>query len=204
MPVASQGTRRGHDVEVARQGRRYGRLEVRRGDIVTIVLPGACGKPRPALVIQSDYFSALGSVTVLPADGPNPGTRSPMPTASPASTLTYPSRSDQARLRRWRPRAERQLRLMRLAVRAFAVDLDAEHALQAPCPTHRHMRRSGRFDGTLFRLRLVALASTRRRHRCAQLAVRGKHAVEPRQVHPWRAAPGPPGAPPDETFVCTR
>jgi mRNA interferase MazF len=39
---------------------------VRRGDIVTIVLPGAYGKPRPALVIQSDYFATLGSVTVLP------------------------------------------------------------------------------------------------------------------------------------------
>lgn len=46
--------------------RRYGRLEVRRGEVVTIVLPGAYGKPRPALVIQSDLFDALGSVTVLP------------------------------------------------------------------------------------------------------------------------------------------
>jgi mRNA interferase MazF len=41
-------------------------LEVRRGDIVTIVLPGAYGKPRPALIIQSDLFDALPSVTVLP------------------------------------------------------------------------------------------------------------------------------------------
>lgn len=39
---------------------------MRRGDIVTIVLPGAYGKPRPALVIQSDFFDALTSVTVLP------------------------------------------------------------------------------------------------------------------------------------------
>jgi mRNA interferase MazF len=39
---------------------------VKRGDIVTIVLPGAYGKPRPALVVQSDYFDALASVTVLP------------------------------------------------------------------------------------------------------------------------------------------
>ena len=37
-----------------------------RGEIVTIVLPGAYGKPRPALVIQSDLFNALGAVTVLP------------------------------------------------------------------------------------------------------------------------------------------
>jgi mRNA interferase MazF len=41
-------------------------LEVRRGDIVTIVLPGAYGKPRPALVVQSDLFDTLTSVTVLP------------------------------------------------------------------------------------------------------------------------------------------
>jgi mRNA interferase MazF len=39
---------------------------MRRGDVVTIVLPGAHGKPRPALVIQSDLFDALVSVTVLP------------------------------------------------------------------------------------------------------------------------------------------
>jgi mRNA interferase MazF len=39
---------------------------VKRGEIVTIVLPGANGKPRPALVVQSDYFDALASVTVLP------------------------------------------------------------------------------------------------------------------------------------------
>ena len=41
-------------------------MEVRRGDIVTIVLPGAYGKPRPALVVQSDLFDTLASVTVLP------------------------------------------------------------------------------------------------------------------------------------------
>lgn len=39
---------------------------MRRGDVVTIVLPGAYGKPRPALVIQSDLFDELASVTVLP------------------------------------------------------------------------------------------------------------------------------------------
>ena len=52
-----------------------------------------------------------------------------MPTASPASTLTYPSRSDQARLRRWGPRAERQLGLMRPAVRAFEVREDLRDSL---------------------------------------------------------------------------
>lgn len=40
-------------------------MEVRRGDLVTIALPGDYGKPRPALVIQADAFQHLPSVTVL-------------------------------------------------------------------------------------------------------------------------------------------
>lgn len=39
---------------------------MRRGDIVTVSLPGDYGKPRPALVIQSDLFPEHPSVTVLP------------------------------------------------------------------------------------------------------------------------------------------
>jgi len=39
---------------------------VTHGDLVTIALPGNYGKPRPALVIQSDLFDAHPSVTVLP------------------------------------------------------------------------------------------------------------------------------------------
>lgn len=39
---------------------------MRRGDIVTVSLPGDYGKPRPALVIQSDLFGEHPSVTVLP------------------------------------------------------------------------------------------------------------------------------------------
>lgn len=37
---------------------------MRRGDIVTVAAPGEYGKPRPALVIQSDLFDALPSVTL--------------------------------------------------------------------------------------------------------------------------------------------
>ncbi len=44
-------------------------MEVRRGDLVTIALPGDYGKPRPALVIQDDAFRALESVTVLRLTG---------------------------------------------------------------------------------------------------------------------------------------
>jgi mRNA interferase MazF len=37
-----------------------------RGAVVTVVLPGAYGKPRPALLVQDEAFDALPSVTVLP------------------------------------------------------------------------------------------------------------------------------------------
>lgn len=37
---------------------------MRRGDLVTVAAPGDYGKPRPALVIQSDLFEELPSVTV--------------------------------------------------------------------------------------------------------------------------------------------
>ena len=37
----------------------------RRGELVTIAISGDYGKPRPALVIQSDAFLDLPSVTVL-------------------------------------------------------------------------------------------------------------------------------------------
>jgi mRNA interferase MazF len=36
-----------------------------RGDLVTIVMQGDFGQPRPALVIQSDQFKENGTVTVL-------------------------------------------------------------------------------------------------------------------------------------------
>jgi mRNA interferase MazF len=42
---------------------------VRRGDLVTIALPGDFGKPRPALVIQSDQFDETGTVTMLLLSG---------------------------------------------------------------------------------------------------------------------------------------
>lgn len=38
---------------------------MRRGDLVTVAMPGDFGKPRPALVIQSDRFDRTGTVTVL-------------------------------------------------------------------------------------------------------------------------------------------
>ena len=37
-----------------------------RGDFVTIAMQGDFGKPRPALVIQSDQFNGHATVTVLP------------------------------------------------------------------------------------------------------------------------------------------
>ncbi|MBK9947450.1 MAG: type II toxin-antitoxin system PemK/MazF family toxin [Nitrospira sp.] len=38
---------------------------MKRGDIVTVAAKGHySGKPRPALILQSDLFSAIGSVTI--------------------------------------------------------------------------------------------------------------------------------------------
>ena len=40
---------------------------MKRGDFVSVVMQGDLGKPRPALVIQSNYFiSQHSSVTILP------------------------------------------------------------------------------------------------------------------------------------------
>jgi len=38
---------------------------MRRGDFVTIALPGDFGEPRPALVIQADLFADHATATVL-------------------------------------------------------------------------------------------------------------------------------------------
>ena len=40
-----------------------------RGDLVTIAMQGDFGKPRPALVIQSDQFNEHATVTVLLVSG---------------------------------------------------------------------------------------------------------------------------------------
>jgi mRNA interferase MazF len=39
---------------------------MRRGDLAPVALPGEFGKPRPALVVQSDHFEDHPTVTVLP------------------------------------------------------------------------------------------------------------------------------------------
>lgn len=41
-------------------------MGMKRGDLVPVVLSGTYGKPRPALVIQSDLFERHPSITILP------------------------------------------------------------------------------------------------------------------------------------------
>jgi mRNA interferase MazF len=41
-------------------------MEMKRGDLITVSLSGDYGKPRPALVIQSDLFDEHPSITILP------------------------------------------------------------------------------------------------------------------------------------------
>jgi mRNA interferase MazF len=42
---------------------------VKRGDLVTAAVSGDFGKPRPALVVQSDRFEETGTVTILLVSG---------------------------------------------------------------------------------------------------------------------------------------
>jgi len=42
---------------------------VKRGELVTVAMSGDFGKPRPALVVQSDRFEETGTVTVLLLSG---------------------------------------------------------------------------------------------------------------------------------------
>ena len=39
---------------------------MRRGDLISVVLVRDYGKPRPAIIVQSDQFQHLDSVTVVP------------------------------------------------------------------------------------------------------------------------------------------
>jgi mRNA interferase MazF len=39
---------------------------MKQGDIIAVSLPGDYGKPRPAVIIQSDIFAHLHSIAVLP------------------------------------------------------------------------------------------------------------------------------------------
>lgn len=42
---------------------------MKRGDLVTVAVSGDFGKPRPALILQSDRFDETGTVTVLLVSG---------------------------------------------------------------------------------------------------------------------------------------
>lgn len=37
---------------------------MKRGDVVTVAMPGDFSKPRPALVLQADYFAQTSTVTL--------------------------------------------------------------------------------------------------------------------------------------------
>jgi mRNA interferase MazF len=41
-------------------------MTMRRGDLVTVAISGDYGKPQPAVVVQSNDFVHLPSVTILP------------------------------------------------------------------------------------------------------------------------------------------
>jgi mRNA interferase MazF len=37
-----------------------------RGDLIPVIVPGAYGKPKPAVIIQSDLFEEHPSIVILP------------------------------------------------------------------------------------------------------------------------------------------
>src|SRR5258707_9184229 len=39
---------------------------MKRRDLVAVILPGAHGKPRPAVIVQSGRYEAMESITFLP------------------------------------------------------------------------------------------------------------------------------------------
>lgn len=40
-------------------------MDLKRGDLVIVSAPGSYGKPRPSVIIQSDWYDSTASVTVL-------------------------------------------------------------------------------------------------------------------------------------------
>ena len=58
---------------------------MRRGDLVTIAMPGDFGKPRPALIVQADQFEDTGTVTVLLVSGTLVDAPLIRPTVGPSS-----------------------------------------------------------------------------------------------------------------------
>ena len=59
---------------------------MRRGDVVTVAMPGDFGKPRPAVVIQSNRFAETGTVTVLLPSGTLVEAPLLRPTVQPSTT----------------------------------------------------------------------------------------------------------------------
>ena len=57
-----------------------------RGDLVTVAMPGDFGKPRPAVIIQSDRFGETATVTVLLLSGTLVDAPLLRPTVQPTAT----------------------------------------------------------------------------------------------------------------------
>jgi mRNA interferase MazF len=66
---------------------------VRRGDILIVSIRGYAGKPRPAVVVQSDHFLPGNTVAVCPTTGDSAGVRSLRPAIEPDATNNLKQRS---------------------------------------------------------------------------------------------------------------
>lgn len=62
------------------------------GDLITVTLPGDLGKPRPAIVVQSDLIGGGRTVLVSPCTSARPATSFRLTTdPSPTNGLRQPS-----------------------------------------------------------------------------------------------------------------
>jgi len=66
---------------------------VRRGDVLIVSIRGYAGKPRPAVVVQSDHFLPGNTVAVCPTTGDSAGVRLLRPVIEPDTTNNLEQRS---------------------------------------------------------------------------------------------------------------
>jgi mRNA interferase MazF len=97
-------------------------VEVKRGDIVLVVVPSELGRPRPGVIVQADEFKDLTTIFVCPISS-NVQDRLPLrPTieAKPSNGLRLPSQI----------MTDKMIALRRDRVRRVIGRLDSETAQQ--------------------------------------------------------------------------
>jgi mRNA interferase MazF len=97
-------------------------VEVKRGDIVLVVVPSELGRPRPGVIVQADEFKDLTTIFVCPISSDVQDRLPLRPTieAKPSNGLRLPSQI----------MADKMIALRRDRVRRVIGRLDSETAQQ--------------------------------------------------------------------------